>query len=167
MEGTEGTTFDFQDKGISLEVKTSLMGRQFTIMSKQFVPNSIFSFLLAYDVDIDYDHGQSVSELVSSVMRKIPANDALIFSRTLASRGFVFGTKHNNLHKPFKHCGDSPIIINLNKFDKSLETVIQLISKNIEDNLFNKVRMSFNSTQLQQLSYMNLEQLEQEMESRI
>ena len=128
---------------------------------------SIFSFLLAYDVDIDYDHGQSVSELVSSVMRKIPANDALIFSRTLASRGFVFGTKHNNLHKPFKQSGDSPIIINLNKFDKSLEKVIQLISKNIEDNLFNKVKMSFNSTQLQQLSYMNLEQLKQEMEGLI
>ena len=165
--GTEGTTFDFQDKGISLEVKTSLMGRQFTIMSKQFVPNSILSFLLAYDVDIDYDHGQSVSELVSSVMRKIPADDALIFSRTLASRGFVFGTKHNNLHKPFKQSGDSPIIINLNKFDKSLEKVIQLISKNIEDNLLNKVKMSFNSTQLQQLSHMNLDQLKEKMESLI
>ena len=165
--GTEGTTFDFQDKGISLEVKTSLMGRQFTIMSKQFVPNSIFSFLLAYDVGIDYDHGQSVSELVSSVVGKIPPDDALIFSRTLASRGFVFGTNHNNLHKPFKQCNDSPIIIDLNNFDKSLETIIQLISKNIENNLLNKVKMSFNSSQLQQLSNMNLDQLKQETESLI
>ena len=79
--GTEGTTFDFQDKGISLEVKTSMRGNKFTIMSKQLAPISISSFLLAYDVDVDYDQGQSVTELVFSVLRKIPRRTHSVFQK--------------------------------------------------------------------------------------
>ena len=64
---------------------------------------------------------------------------------TLVFKNIATGVRIRNqaqqFAQAFQASGDSPIIINLNKFDKSLETVIQLISKNIEDNLFNKVNV--------------------------
>ena len=108
-----------------------------------------------------------MTELVFSVLRKIPPEDAFSLSKTLASRGFVFGTKENNLLKPFKHSADSPICINLNKIEPSFATLLESIAEKIEHDRFNKVKFSFNSGQLLQLSNMNLECVRQTMEAVI
>jgi len=149
--GSEGTTFDFQEKKISLEVKSSIKGKNFKIQSKQLLPSNDHSFVFAVNPELDYDIGFSVADLVEKITKIIPAQYVFEFITSLSVRGFVIGNDIPNLNKPFKLRFEKPIVVDLTNIETKLMDSISSISKCVEEGFISKVELSVNYSQLKQL----------------
>jgi hypothetical protein len=149
--GSEGTTFDFQEKNISLEIKSSVKGKNFKIQSKQLLPTNVHSLVFAVNPELDYDIGHSVADLVEKITKIIPAQYVFEFVTSLSARGFVIGNDIPNFNKPFKLRFENPIVIDLTTIETNLMNSISSISKSVEEGFISKVELSFNYSQLKQL----------------
>ena len=149
--GSQGTTFDFQEKNISLEVKSSIKGKNFKIQSKQLISRNEQSYVFAVNPELDYDVGLSVSDLVEKIIKIIPSQFVFEFIDGLLARGFVLGNNIPNLNKPFKLTFENPIVVDLTNIETKLLQSISSISDCIEDGFISKVELSFNYSQLKQL----------------
>jgi len=150
-KGSQGTTFDFQEKGISVEVKSSIKGKSFKINSKQLLANTDKSFLFAANIELDYDSGVSVTDLVEEIIRKIAIEYIFNFTVELSLRGFTIGHNISNLNKPFKLISDNPNVIDLNKLEDYIENTIQSISQCMEKGVFTQAEFSLNYAQIKML----------------
>lgn len=149
--GSQGTTFDFQEKNISLEVKSSIKGKNFKIQSKQLISSNEQSYVFAVNPELDYDSGLSVSDLVENIIKIIPSQYVFEFMNGLLARGFVLGNNIPNLNKPFKLRFENPIVVDLTSIETKLLQSISSISDCIEDGFISKVELSFSYSQLKLL----------------
>jgi hypothetical protein len=150
-KGSEGTTFDFQEKGISLEIKASQKGRSFKIQSSQLQANAEKSFLMAINIELNYESGKSTVDLVDDIIRIIPSDHIFDFTLGLSRRGFVLGNKISNFNKPFNLMSDYPALIDLNKLNQELSDTINSILRLIEDGIVSKTEFTLNYAQVKAL----------------
>jgi hypothetical protein len=150
-KGSQGTTFDFQDKNISLEVKSSIKGKNFKIQSKQLLGGKNQSFLFAVNPELDYDSGCSVADLVEEINKNIPIEKVFEFMTGLSLRGFTMGNTISNLNKPFKLSSKEPIVIDLLSIESELMNSIVSISQCVEQGFISKVDLTINYSQLKLL----------------
>jgi len=150
-KGSQGTTFDFQQKNMSLEVKSSVKGRSFQLDSKQLSSVDSSSYLVAISLEQNYEVGISVSDLVHQIINLLPGKDIFKFTIELLHRGFSIGNKKINLNKPFSLIYDNPIIIDLEEMNVEVTKYIGDCHSILEHGYFSKIKFSANYAQLKNL----------------